>query len=384
MTIRSRANSPAKSPARQFFRATLAWAFAFSVLCGPAHAQIWWTGGGDGTTWSQGANWSSGVAPQFDDEVWLGYADAGGTGVADAPQNINLDGDFSVGRVDVFSEGNRAVTVGGGVLTVTAGNREAGIVVHAAGENITTFHNDVLLNRRAVIVQSSSHDLFLNGDISNAPDGPENPGFNGGGWEFFIDNSGTNVVFQGTGSQSVGRMEAREADSLVTMNNPDVTMGRIQFDGDNSTLRYQANATLGTLMLSAGNADLALERDGSSDITSFATGGMDVFGEASSSIVILPGAPGQGHFTFQLARAGNGQSNDSGIGEGPAIVTAADSTVELRQHGNSNRRGIFAAENERISGDGDVLLNMNSAGTTFSLFGVLTHTGRTMLETGVL
>lgn len=186
------------------------------------------------------------------------------------------------------------------------------------------------------------------------------------------------------GAASYGALDFIDANSTVVAANPDTSFARLEFSGDNSNIVYETDTSLGSLRVSPSSATLELERAASNDITSFAVGNMDLAGETTSSVVILPGAPGQGHFTFQVARSGAGETTGSGIGAGPAIVTSSDSTVELVEHGVSRRRGIFAAENERISGDGDVLMNMDSAGGLFSLYGVLTYTGRTMLETGVL
>lgn len=191
---------PEHFPARRFSArrnqpALLALILACFLWSSAAHGQIWWTGDGDGTTWSDAANWSGGV-PGAADIVWLGYAGSGS--VADAAQNINVDGDRSVARIIVFGEGNREVTVGGDALTFATGNvsgRET-IILDENANRAATFHNELLINRRDLILQESGTvDLILNGDISPAPVG--NPGHNGGTWEVRVLSGGSVVRFEG-------------------------------------------------------------------------------------------------------------------------------------------------------------------------------------------
>ena len=53
------------------FRVVLSFliAAACALLTAPASAQITWDGGGDGTTWSSAANWSTDTVPGPTDDV---------------------------------------------------------------------------------------------------------------------------------------------------------------------------------------------------------------------------------------------------------------------------------------------------------------------------
>lgn len=90
---------------------------------------------------------------------------------------------------------------------------------------------------------------------------------------------------------------------------------------------------------------------------------------------IIAGEPGQGHFTLQTTTFGAG----SGY-----IVTAADSTVEIAQAAATASRVMRPASNAGVTGEGNLRLNMDTAGAVFAIARDMTYTGRTILERGMM
>lgn len=361
-------------------------------------ATIWWTGEGDGLTWEDAGNWSSETVPGIEDTVWLGYADADGDGVANQPQSITVAGDTMVAQIQVFAEGDRSVTVNGGTFLFATENAATNnpIIVHADAASAVTINSNLQINRRNPISHNGDFELRLGGNISATPqyipgsDPPVVfPGWNTGSWEFRYtadESGGMGVIrLQGSGSQSVGQSYVMQSGGAIVFDNPLLTTGRVGVDS-NVELRFAQIGALGGLAVDA-NRVASVYREGTSDMFVAAAGGADISGGSSGVVQLVEGDPGQGHLTFQVRRMGGAEtiaSGGTGIGTGPSIVTAADTTVEIGTHSIARRNLISAADNERISGEGNVRLNMNSAGQVFELYGVLTYTGRTMLETGVL
>jgi hypothetical protein len=67
-------------------------------------ATISWTGAGDGTSWINGANWSSGQEPQANDEATIGsgvtvtYDRTDTSSFPNNPLTLNVDGTFELGK----------------------------------------------------------------------------------------------------------------------------------------------------------------------------------------------------------------------------------------------------------------------------------------------
>ena len=89
---------------------------AMVLACGPAMADVTWTGGtgGTGTLWADGANWDSGTMPLATDIVVFGQAgataDRAGTARAVAGIVFNREGNFTVA-----STGTTLLTISGGI-----------------------------------------------------------------------------------------------------------------------------------------------------------------------------------------------------------------------------------------------------------------------------
>lgn len=373
---------------------TLVSAAAFLLTLSAHAATIWWTGAGDGSSWEDAGNWSTSTVPGIDDIALLGYADSEGSGVANAAQNITLAGDTIVAQIQVFAEGDRAVTVSGGALLFATGNvpDRNTIVIDENAAHQTTFNSNLQINRRDSISHNAATELVINGNISATPQFiPDTattfPGWNSGGWEFRLNAEIGNPMgvfrFQGSGSQSIGSTIVFAANGQVIYDNPLLTTPRLGSSA-NTTITFAQNTPIASHAVDAG-VTAQYSRLGNEDI--LISGSGDISGGTSGILQIVPGEEGQGHLTLQAARLGGAEtiaSGGTGIGVGPAIVTAAESTVELVPHVVTRRRLISAADNDRISGEGNVRLSMGGAANDFEVYGVLTYTGRTMLESGIL
>lgn len=372
------------------FRCLLILLMVLPVL--PLSAQIWWTGTGDGSTWEDADNWSGSVVPGIEDIVWLGYADSEGTGVADVAQSINVGSALSVAQIQIFSEGNRTVSLDGATLTFATGNLAVDnrpIVFHAGASAAATIGNDLEINRRNVIENNSGRELVLQAPVLPAPEG--NPGWNTGGYEFrYASDAASPLRFGGSEAYTVSQLSldatgATGADRVI-MDNPLAVLPSIVFGNDGQTLEIRQNTTISNYRVNNSAVTAYIERGGSGDYTIASTGSA-LLGDTGNKLEILPGDVGQGHLTLQMSRIGGGENNDPAkfYGVGPEIVTAADSTVELILNSAVTRRtGLFADDNAGISGDGNVRLAMNTSAQEYMVFRAMTYTGRTMIDTGTL
>ncbi len=195
------------------------------LLAVPLSAQIWWTGGGDNSTWEDADNWSGGVVPGIEDVAWLGYADAEGTGVANTAQNITVGSALSVAQIQIFSKGDRTVSLSGATLTFATGNLvddNRPIVFNAGASAAATISNELEINRRNVIENNSGYELVFENAVSPTPEG--NPGWNSGGYEFRYRSDGVSSLrFAGSGAYSTSQLSldlagGSEADRVIMDN----------------------------------------------------------------------------------------------------------------------------------------------------------------------
>lgn len=356
---------------------------ALVVSAAPAHAaEVWWLGG-DGD-WNDPTKWSGGEIPDVGDTVWLGYADGGN--VSNAAQTITLAGDVVIDRLRIFGNDDRAVTLNGGTLMFGAPNSGNAIVIDATASQPTTFNSNLAINRRAQVNVNNSLDLIINGNVQPTPPlipGTEDPfpNYSSSSWSWRIAGAGNApVVFEGSASQSIGHLEVVAPGQAIVADNAAISFTRLAAN-QNISSRFEQNAAVSAITVDAGRT-MSLIRAESGDVA-VGSRSMDIMGGATGILQIAAGSEEQGHFTLIAGRMGNGESNSTGLGPGAALVLSADSTVEFQTTTTStHRRGIFAADNERISGAGNLRMNMNNAADVLHVYGVLTYTGRTMLESG--
>ncbi|MGH7133761.1 MAG: beta strand repeat-containing protein, partial [Phycisphaerales bacterium] len=101
---------------------------AFGMVLGVANAPaqtVTWTGGGDGTSWSQAANWSSNpVLPGATNDVVIGAGGQAITGnVSPTIRSLSLARNLNLSAANLsFSSGTGITLVGGAVITLNGGN----------------------------------------------------------------------------------------------------------------------------------------------------------------------------------------------------------------------------------------------------------------------
>lgn len=133
-----------------------------------ASAQAVWTGGGDATSWNDGANWEAGVAPAAGENVEIG-ADVTITGTADAipaqvkaisSSTVVLDLDLTVGDAVTVEH---ALTVSSNstlTLGVAGNNRSFMINPEATRQGVAIFAS---VENASIIVAESSSVTFVQG-----------------------------------------------------------------------------------------------------------------------------------------------------------------------------------------------------------------------------
>lgn len=328
---------------------------------------IWWTGGGDGTTWSQADNWFDGATarlPTDADVVGLGYAD--GDAVADVAQNINLAADATVGRLLIFGEGNRQVTVGTSNDSRLWTTQSDALTTLASATHDTTFDLTFGIIRNSAVIHNSPARLVFSGpEIERSDIGPAMRArwfFNGN--EIVFDGVSVVPMDSRTGRGSGGTLVLDHGASLGTYTAWD-TDGLIQVAG---------SASLGNLV--GWDTFTRIERVGAADQTlSIQDINQGTSQDGSNTeFRLLPG-PGEGHFTVRVQR----WVQDSGW-----INTTSDSTVEIVRHTATLGRQVMEwADNPGVAGEGNLRLALDDAGHNFQMARELAYTGRTMLERGI-
>ncbi len=285
-----------------------------SLLAGAPLAQtVTWTGGGDGSTWSDGANWSTGSAPGAGNDVVLDLRDA--ATVMDSPRTI---GSLSLTAINTSIALNAPLAVSGDMFFDHSSARISGPSDLTIGGRLRwesgTFQSDpgspaTILARGGVAITgtaaSSSNDKTLDGSRLVLPSGTETTiaaarffGANGGtlevqeGATLNIPDARSNVFSVVSGSEILprlvlaGALTASEEDFQIDVRWAAQVSGSVTVASPETTLSFQGPledqngtyaADTGTLILAPPN------------------GTPVVFGE-SSQILVGAGA------TLRLAR----------------------------------------------------------------------------------
>jgi FlgD Ig-like domain len=119
-----------------------------AALCLAISATAWgqktWTGGGDGASWDQGANWSGGIAPTSSDNVLLDNSAVAGSYTVNLPTGAIF---VSINRLTITPDAGNIIT-----LILPSGNTaNPGLSVGDA----TSGTDDIILNNGAVLKNSS-------------------------------------------------------------------------------------------------------------------------------------------------------------------------------------------------------------------------------------
>ena len=126
-----------------------------SVTATVSKVYVWWDGGGDGTSWSDAANWSGDLLPGPNDDVLI-------DDVTDPVVILNS------GSVSVKSlESEEALVVTGGSLTVTAPSVIQGSLTMSEGAGIVADGSSASLDVRGTAVLGGANVVARNGGQMN-------------------------------------------------------------------------------------------------------------------------------------------------------------------------------------------------------------------------
>lgn len=333
-------------------------------------ATIWWTGGGDGESWSDPANWSGGV-PVSGDDVRLGNAGDTENPVANTPQTIILDVNATFGRLFLDNVGNRSVSltsVDGESLTLNGSNSRVTMSATAASDAFL----DVTIASASDYTNSSTSNLIYLGPNSTAS---ITQAFGGGGFRLAGTTTGTLRVrniqnFYVDGMNHTGTFQVDSRPNF-----------KMESDGSiNLLMAFNAiNTNWATIeRIGAGDRTLTINAFTVQTVSSQAANNW-----SNSAFSVIDNPEDEGHLTLRVNR----WSTPSGGGPGltPHIVTDANTTVELFGASGNMTPGVIGSERiTGITGPGNLHMKMDAAGSLFTLQRMTDYTGRTILEQGTM
>jgi len=239
-------------------------------------ATVTWSGGGDGTSWSDAANWTSGTLPGASDDVVIGT-------VAGSP-TVQLNG--AAGTVQVHSlSTSLPLSISGGVLQVDTAVQASGAIALSGGATIkggiwpkvtvsgtatmdgVTLNGDVTTSAN-VVLQVKNGLTLNNGKVTVASSGTVactvvflgTQTLGGTGELFFAGNGGTNYVKVQGVDDTAGGGATLTIGSNITVHGT--------YYGNIQTVRaYDALINLGTIVVDTTSKGISITGIGSGTST---------------------------------------------------------------------------------------------------------------------
>ena len=191
-------------------------AFLFALFLGASgsFAQTTWTGGGDGTTWSQTNNWSAGLPSPSALARFVNGS------LSNAPIAINVDSPQTLGALSFSNTGSRTITFSGSAMTIDG---TASVTSIASGAPAVTFNSDVVLAGSTSTTWtlgsgSTGHSITFNGNITRSAGTNTRQMIISGNSNQVITingiNAATSLNFGGTGELIAGSTSALGAGSV--------------------------------------------------------------------------------------------------------------------------------------------------------------------------
>lgn len=323
-------------------------AFVGLAACVALYAQtdIYWTGGGDGVSWSDEDNWDLKRVPGTDDIVWLGAAvDGDNQAIASGAQNIQLNSDTTITSLMLAGAGDRTVNLTG-----------TGILSHSGGvfmEATATAAASVLVDMAGI---GSYRELRNNSTTAELV-----VGYHNGSRSFY----GAGTIRWTDQQIGIGRFYGDEGGTFIgEVSGANWINQAVQFY-DSPNLYWKQSGNL--VRVWSGDATFHI-LDTNDDV--LVRNGYSIGGLATQRITMAENAPGvEGTFIIQ-PREFNANSLE--------LVTSANTIVQFERN---EERGMNYAPNAGISGAGSF---WQSAGTVRPIEREMTYTGRTMLSGGTL